>query len=295
MSTTITYGRSSDNTHPINDPKVSRHHCGIEIDRQRSQIEIIDYGSLNGTFVNGHRISGRQTLQTGDVVRIGDTVIRWAEDIATPPTPPTPPAPPQTTLFPPQKTKSNLPWILAIVIGVVVIGAVVAIILLKSPNKTSDITTSNDPAAPVIGNAGASGRNINSSDFTSPSDKKSPKTKPENFEGDWLIEVENVYGFMLTLTQNGDRLSGSYCYLNVEPGSEAVDCSDNNQVSGTINGDHAELNLTSETSGKGKASITISEDPSLGKIIRWSKFRRISGEIHCPSNTILIYNNQTSM
>lgn len=35
-----------------------------------------DLGSTNGTYVNGEQIDGRQALQPGDVVRIGETELR---------------------------------------------------------------------------------------------------------------------------------------------------------------------------------------------------------------------------
>jgi serine phosphatase RsbU (regulator of sigma subunit)/pSer/pThr/pTyr-binding forkhead associated (FHA) protein len=48
---------------------VSRHHARIVSDRGAYFVE--DVGSSNGTYVNGHRISGRVSLSEGDVLQIG--------------------------------------------------------------------------------------------------------------------------------------------------------------------------------------------------------------------------------
>ncbi len=38
---------------------------------------VSDVGSTNGTFVNGVRIDAPRKLETGDVVRIGETELRF--------------------------------------------------------------------------------------------------------------------------------------------------------------------------------------------------------------------------
>jgi pSer/pThr/pTyr-binding forkhead associated (FHA) protein len=64
---------------------VSRRHCRIEV--RPSGVWVRDLGSRNGTYVNGICIGGREfarwgepgrrfLLQSGDQVRIGDTVLR---------------------------------------------------------------------------------------------------------------------------------------------------------------------------------------------------------------------------
>ena len=72
----VTVGRLADNTVQIfGDSQVSRHH--IQLSNDNGQYYITDLNSLNGTFVNGNRISGIQKLQMRDVVRLGNTTIPW--------------------------------------------------------------------------------------------------------------------------------------------------------------------------------------------------------------------------
>ena len=56
----------------IPDPEISRRQAQVLREGDAAVIE--DLGSTNGTFVNGQRISGRQTLENGDEVRFGETV-----------------------------------------------------------------------------------------------------------------------------------------------------------------------------------------------------------------------------
>lgn len=61
-------GRLPDNTVVVDNAAVSGHHAAVFRDGDHFVIE--DLASTNGTFVNGKRVS-RQTLQGGDVVRVG--------------------------------------------------------------------------------------------------------------------------------------------------------------------------------------------------------------------------------
>lgn len=56
------------------DPEVSRRHATIRV--EGGQLAIEDLGSTNGTFVNGDRVQGVQSLSEGDEVRLGNTVWR---------------------------------------------------------------------------------------------------------------------------------------------------------------------------------------------------------------------------
>jgi len=48
---------------------VSRHHCVLLI--EQGYVAIRDFGSKNGTYVNGERVIGEQTLKAGDTLVIG--------------------------------------------------------------------------------------------------------------------------------------------------------------------------------------------------------------------------------
>lgn len=68
IGSTVTIGRSGDNTVVIDNAAVSSHHACVLRDGDDFVME--DLQSTNGTFVNGTRV-GRRTLQHGDVVLIG--------------------------------------------------------------------------------------------------------------------------------------------------------------------------------------------------------------------------------
>lgn len=72
----ITIGRSEENDVVIRDPHASRHHLQI-IQHDDGHFSLSDFGSTNGTFVNGQKISGEVILRENDFVRIGNTTIPW--------------------------------------------------------------------------------------------------------------------------------------------------------------------------------------------------------------------------
>ena len=75
-SAPITIGRSGQNDVPLPDDEfASSAHARIE--PRRDGVWIEDIGSTNGTFVNGERVDGARRLQAGDVVRIGETDLRF--------------------------------------------------------------------------------------------------------------------------------------------------------------------------------------------------------------------------
>ena len=61
-------GRHPESTIFLDDVTVSRRHA--EIVRSATGYELVDVGSLNGTYVNGERID-RQTLAEGDQLQVG--------------------------------------------------------------------------------------------------------------------------------------------------------------------------------------------------------------------------------
>ena len=69
----LTLGRGDDAGLLIDDPEISRVHAVIGL--TADGLEIRDLGSLNGTLVNGERISRPTLLAPGDVVKLGATDI----------------------------------------------------------------------------------------------------------------------------------------------------------------------------------------------------------------------------
>src|SRR5688572_3967575 len=75
--TRLSIGRAPGNDIDLHwDTEVSRLHAELEVTAR--EWTVADEGlSRNGTFLNGTRISGRQRLRDGDVVRVGRTTIAF--------------------------------------------------------------------------------------------------------------------------------------------------------------------------------------------------------------------------
>ncbi len=69
------------------DSELSRRHARIVRDDDGA-LSIEDLGSMNGTFVNGERVSRRRALKAGDSIKVGGTILEL-----TAPPPPTVPTP----------------------------------------------------------------------------------------------------------------------------------------------------------------------------------------------------------
>jgi pSer/pThr/pTyr-binding forkhead associated (FHA) protein len=65
----VTIGRSGDSTVKLTDASVSENHAVITL--STSCLQVRDLGSTNGTYVGGHRVEGRVTVQLGDTLSIG--------------------------------------------------------------------------------------------------------------------------------------------------------------------------------------------------------------------------------
>ena len=69
-------GRGGDNDLSVEgDEYASSHHARFE--PRRDGVYVEDIGSTNGTFVNGIRVTRERRLAPGDVVRIGETDLRF--------------------------------------------------------------------------------------------------------------------------------------------------------------------------------------------------------------------------
>jgi pSer/pThr/pTyr-binding forkhead associated (FHA) protein len=71
----VTIGRAPDNGIVIDNPAVSHLHARVFQEEGRTMLE--DFGSMNGTFVNGQRVK-TVTLQPGDIVAIGKHTILFS-------------------------------------------------------------------------------------------------------------------------------------------------------------------------------------------------------------------------
>ena len=77
-STALTVGRSGENDIAIDaDEFASARH--VRIEPRRDGVWVHDLGSTNGTHVNGVRIDRPRKLVTGDVIRVGETELRFEE------------------------------------------------------------------------------------------------------------------------------------------------------------------------------------------------------------------------
>ena len=75
-STPVTIGRASDNDLAIDaDEFASVHHARIE--PRRDGVWLRDLDSTNGTFVNGIKLTQARKLAPGDVIRVGETDLRY--------------------------------------------------------------------------------------------------------------------------------------------------------------------------------------------------------------------------
>jgi len=72
----VSFGRASDNSAVLDgDEYASSHHARVE--SQRDGVWLLDLGSTNGTWLNGARMDGRHRLRDGDLVRVGETELRF--------------------------------------------------------------------------------------------------------------------------------------------------------------------------------------------------------------------------
>ena len=73
---TAVIGRLPECAVALSDPQVSRHHAEVRPDHDGYRV--VDLGSMNGTLVNGTRIS-EHVLRDGDVIVVGATSVRYEE------------------------------------------------------------------------------------------------------------------------------------------------------------------------------------------------------------------------
>ena len=75
-SSPLTFGRSSQNDVQLKrDEYASSTHARLE--PRRDGVWLEDIGSTNGTYLNGIRLTRPKRLNSGDIVRIGETELRY--------------------------------------------------------------------------------------------------------------------------------------------------------------------------------------------------------------------------
>ncbi|MFM7063813.1 MAG: FhaA domain-containing protein [Actinomycetes bacterium] len=72
---TLTIGRDTGSDIVLGDPNASRRHA--EVMPVANGFAVVDLGALNGTKVNGHRITQMYVLADGDEVQFGNTTLRF--------------------------------------------------------------------------------------------------------------------------------------------------------------------------------------------------------------------------
>jgi pSer/pThr/pTyr-binding forkhead associated (FHA) protein len=78
-SAPVTVGRGGQNDLVLSgDDFASARHARIE--RRGDGVWVQDLDSTNGTYVNGTRVAGAQRLDTGDLLRVGETDLRVEEN-----------------------------------------------------------------------------------------------------------------------------------------------------------------------------------------------------------------------
>lgn len=72
---TINLGRSADSTFSLEDDYASARHAQLVRSDPKTWM-LKDLGSTNGTYVNGKRVTEPVPVTTGDIIRIGRTLMR---------------------------------------------------------------------------------------------------------------------------------------------------------------------------------------------------------------------------
>ncbi len=78
----VVIGRGLESDVRLKDVKASRRH--VQVARAGGGYRVKDLGSGNGTFLNGVQLAGEQPLAPGDRIQVGDTVITFEDEQASP-------------------------------------------------------------------------------------------------------------------------------------------------------------------------------------------------------------------
>ena len=217
----ITIGRSSQNDVPINDGKVSRHHCQI-IQHDDGSYSLSDFGSTNGTFVNGRQVHGEVRLNPTDVVRIGNTVLNWKNYFKREvQNKPNVSISHDHTYTPISNSTTSGSKSSALPIALILVGSIVVLILLIFAiiHKFEKIDNKPNPDPWHYENGVRtnvpSGENVTTAEQTIPIMENEIESHNSNsildISGDWFWESESGdYSFYLHLYENNGLIIGTY-------------------------------------------------------------------------------------
>ena len=76
---TVTVGRVATDGIVVRDDRCSRIHCEFYLQGERWYLR--DRGSRNGTRLNGEKIQVAVPVESGDIIRIGDTKLMFTRDL----------------------------------------------------------------------------------------------------------------------------------------------------------------------------------------------------------------------
>lgn len=76
-ATRITVGRSQDSDIVIQDRRFSRSHFGLNANAHLDTYDLMDFGAVNGVFLNGVRVEGTEALDPLDRFSVGETTFEF--------------------------------------------------------------------------------------------------------------------------------------------------------------------------------------------------------------------------
>jgi adenylate cyclase len=79
---TCSVGRSSSNDVVVKDDRVSRKHALIHT-QDKNEYWLVDFGSSNGTWVNGRRVTQPTRLHNNDRISVADVILRFTQELQT--------------------------------------------------------------------------------------------------------------------------------------------------------------------------------------------------------------------
>ncbi len=272
---------------PINDGKVSRHHCQI-IQHDDGSYSLSDFGSTNGTYVNGQRVYGEIQISHNDIVRIGNTTLPWnsyfdnyvnfmGSDYG------------DSVIS--DKSGNHTMMITISALVVVSIILILAFVFLFNSNNTESVPCRYENVLSTSEEPSQIASNV-------PSHETEKERVEPNISGNWHWESDEVWNiggeyeivevpamqFSLVLKDDGTTLSGDYCSLFAGDHMDGDGEYAINPVIGKWDGEQFDVDFRSEAwGGTGNAKIKIISSRKIEWTIVSSQ-----GEIHVPIKATLV-------